>query len=129
MSYPLPKRWDSHHVFWTKTEYTTRIEKRFRNTPGLVIPTPLTNHNLLHRRLTPPPKPERQEMVNVMDYLDDTPAAVQFDRLWGIEKTARFFGAIASQDTEAGFKARRIESHLQDQMGYLSMRLVEIKIV
>lgn len=129
MALKLPPRWNVHHTYWAKSEYTTRFEKKFREHHGNLVAVPVINHNLLHARVAPPPKPERDQMGDLMDYLDDTPVAVQFDRLWGVNKAIQFFGQIACQDTEEAFKARRIHDNLQDQIGYLSMQLVEIKIL
>jgi len=129
MALPLGPRLNTHHVWWTKSDYNTRFEQKFRNHYGNVVPTAIVNHDLLHARISPPPKPEREQMKDLIDYLDDTPAAVQVERLWGLEKSMKFFGAIACQETEEAFKARRIADNLEAQMGILSMKLVEIKIV
>jgi hypothetical protein len=70
-------------------------------------------------------------MIDVMDYLDNTPPAVQLAdfRLWGVRKAEQFFGAIAIQDdNEESFKARRIQENLQQQIGVFSMQLVEVTI-
>lgn len=70
-------------------------------------------------------------MVDLMDYLDDTPTAVQMDdfRLWGVRKAEVYFGRIAMQDdNEQSFKARRIQTNLQEQIGVFSMILVDITV-
>mgnify|MGYP000915977316 CR=1 FL=1 len=129
MALKLGPRLNVHHTFWPKSEYTTRYERNFREHFGLVSPVAIVNHDLLHSRMTPPPKPERSQMRDLMDYLEDTPAAVQVERLWGLDKSEKFFRAIGQSATEEAFKALRIADHLEEQMGILSMRLVEIKIV
>lgn len=133
MSFQLPPRWDRHHVFSPARDYSNKVrsvENKFRTHCGLVIPTPVINHHIWNVRGSHPPKPDRQQMIDVMDYLNDTPPAVQLDnfRLWGVEKTAQFFGAIALQDTEAGLKARQIEDNLKQQIGVFSMQLVDVKL-
>ena len=134
MALVLPKNWDRHHVFSPENIYSNKVrsvENRFRNYCGLVIPTAKVNHDLWNKQGSHPPKPERQQMIDVMDYLDDTPPAVQMDdfRLWGVRKAERFFGAIAIQDdNEQAFKARRIQENLQQQIGVFSMQLVEVII-
>ena len=133
MALVLPKNFDRHHAFSPESIYSSKVrsvENKFRNYCGLVIPTAKVNHDLWNRQGSHPPKPERQQMMDVMDYLDDTPPAVQMDdfRLWGVRKAERFFGAIALQDTEEAFKARRIQENLQQQIGVFSMQLVEVII-
>lgn len=134
MALQLPKNWDRHHVFSPERDYCSKVrsvENKFRTHCGLVVPTAKTNHDLWNARGSHPPKPERQQMIDVMDYLDDTPTAVQMDdfRLWGVRKTAQFFGAIAMQDdNEQSFKARRIQQNLEEQIGVFSMILVDITI-
>ena len=129
MALRLPPKINVHHTWFPRSEYTTRFEKNFRNHYGNLTPVAIINHNLLHARVQPPPMPERQQMKDLVDFLEDTPAAIQMDRLWGVNKAIQFFGQIACQDTEEAFKARRIHDNLQDQIGYLSMQLVEIKIL
>lgn len=112
-----------HHHFWAAKDYTTRVERDFRNFYGNKTYTPVKNHALLHARVSPPPKPSRQQMFDLVDFLEETPDAVQMERLWGLDKAAQFFGAIACQETEEAFKARRIADNIEKQMGILSLRL------
>lgn len=134
MGLQLPKRWDRHHVFSPENQYSNKVrsvENQFRTYSGLVIPTPIVNHNLWNARGWHPPKPDKQEMIDVMDYLDATPPAVQLVnfRLWGVEKAAQFFGALGQEDTEAGQRSRIIQENLLQQIGVFSMQLVDIRIV
>lgn len=134
MSLALPRNWDRHHVFSPESVYSRKVrsvENKFRNHCGLVIPTPKVNHDLWNKQGSHPPKPEREQMMDVMDYLDNTPPAVQLAdfRLWGVRKAEAYFGAIALQDdNEQSFKARRIQENLQQQIGIFSMQLVEVTI-
>lgn len=134
MALQLPRGWDRHHVFSPESIYSNKVrsvENKFRNYCGLVIPTPKVNHDLWNKQGSHPPKPERQQMIDVIDYLEATPPAVQLAdfRLWGVRKAEVFFGRIAMQDdNEQAFKARRIQENLQQQIGVFSMQLVEVTI-
>lgn len=125
----LPPRWNRHHTWYRKSEYETRFEKKFREHYANVIATPVINHNLLHAKVSEPPKPSREIMGHLLDYLEDTPVAVQMDRLWSVQKTISFFNQLSQPENEQAFVARRTADNLTSQMGYLSMQLVEIKIL
>ena len=118
----LPK-WNVHHIWWERRDYTSRFDKAFRNATENKIAVPTINHNLMHAQVSAPPKPDKQDMFNLLDYLEDTSEAIQQERLWALEKTAEYFGRLALEDTDYSFKARRIQENVQSQMGYLALKL------
>ena len=118
----LPK-WNVHHIWWERRDYTSRFDKAFRNATENKIAVPTINHNLMHANVSAPPKPDKQDMFNLLDYLEETPEAIQMDRLWALEKSAEYFGRLALEDTDYSFKARRIQDNLEAQMGYLALKL------
>jgi len=58
-----------HHTLWERRAYNTPFERRVREHSGLVIPTTVENHNLLHRNLFVPKKPNLRMMDNILDVL------------------------------------------------------------
>lgn len=62
-------RHNYHHTLWERRAYTTPFEKRVREHSGLVIPVDVERHNLLHKNLFPPRKPNLRIMDNILDVL------------------------------------------------------------
>lgn len=119
-----PHEFNNHHIWYPKSQYKHGINRQFRNTVGLVIPTPVSNHNQLHAELLHgPPKPPRNEMIDCMDYLEDIHPSMKVDRFWAVEAVKRFM-IISEFDNEA--EADRYQStrwHLSRQIGILSHKL------
>lgn len=134
MSLVLPPNWNRHHVFSPEKDYSKRsrsLENRFRTHYGLVIPTPLVNHSLWNARGSHPPKPTPNMMRECIDYLENTPTAVQLSdfRLWGVRKAHQYFDAVAQQDElEVNKLAGAICENLEYQLGVFSMQLVETRV-
>lgn len=123
----LPRGWNKHHAFWPRRDYVKGVDKAFRGTNGLIIPTPVVNHNLLHARLLPPKHPTRLMMYDVEDILGSISVGEQHDRLWGIEAAQAYFKREAEilPSPQQAELAHDLSTHLSQQMGYLSLRLVE----
>ena len=62
-------RHNYHHTLWERRAYTTPFEKKVREHSGLVIPADVESHNLLHKNLFPPRKPNLRIMDNILDVL------------------------------------------------------------
>ena len=56
-------REDQHHIYYPASEYTTPLEKRFRNFSGNVITICRRYHNDLHATQEPLHKPSREYMM------------------------------------------------------------------
>lgn len=54
---------DSHHVYFPRRDYKTKIEKQFRNLPENLVEMCRNDHDNLHATQTPPEKPSRDEML------------------------------------------------------------------
>ena len=54
---------DSHHVYFPRRDYKTKIEKQFRNLPENLVEMCRLEHDNLHATQTPPEKPSRDEML------------------------------------------------------------------
>ena len=116
----IPIGYNKHHVFWPRKDYKTKVEKNFRQHYGLVVPTPIINHNILHSRVSSPDKPGRVQMLDCMEYLDSLPDAVKMAGFWGVERSAQFFEREGRED---------IAQNLTEQLGYLSLKLVSPKFL
>lgn len=65
------KYWDSkhgcrtnvHHKMWPKRDYTTPIEREFRELPENKERMCMQEHDLLHQTERPPQKPDRETML------------------------------------------------------------------
>lgn len=125
----IPYELDKHHAFYFKRNYKPGIEKKFRQTPGLVIPTPLINHRALHRQLFyGPPKLHKDEMGDCIDYMEDVHPSLKVDRFWGIEAVKRFT-IIKQFENEAGIdRYEATRDHLSRQIGILSAKLAGIEL-
>jgi len=57
---------DKHHTYWPRREYTTPVEKRFRNLGANVVQMCMAEHQELHFQEQPPDKPSREIMLNAI---------------------------------------------------------------
>lgn len=56
-------RTNVHHLYWPKNQYTTPVEKEFRELPENKERMCMSEHSDLHRLEAPPDKPDREEML------------------------------------------------------------------
>lgn len=59
---------DSHHLFWPRSDYRTRTEKIFRR--QFIIPINRGIHEEIHAQIEPPVKPSREVMIGYLTMLD-----------------------------------------------------------
>jgi len=121
----LPK-WNVHHIWWERRDYTSKLDKAFRNATENKIAVPMRNHKHLHAMLLPPPKPSRQQMFDLLDILEDTTVDEQMNRLWALDKTAEYFGQLAVQDEVDFHRHDYMKNHFISQIGYLTMHEVTL---
>lgn len=60
------RRGNRHHIWYPKRDYTTRLERRFRELPCGIVFLPVRTHNLLHALQAPPKNPSRFEMAEAI---------------------------------------------------------------
>ena len=120
----VPQGHNRHHLFWEKSNYSGRLRRTFRNFPGNVIPTPVPQHNQLHRELGPPLIPTKHQMLDSMDILRDTEP---HGFTWGAIALQRYFENEAFELTscEESMRALKISDHIRSQLGYLTLQKVE----
>lgn len=104
---------NKHHLFWARRKYTSSLEKQFRNHEGLVIPTWIPAHKLLHVEMPPPPKPPAELMRGIIQNLEQTDMT---DRLDGLYSTIDFLNGLE------GKTEQHLVTNLTKQVGYLALR-------
>ncbi len=57
-----------HHLFWPASEYTTPLEKKFRELKINLVPMCEYEEIILHQTTEPPPKPTETLMQYVVDH-------------------------------------------------------------
>lgn len=118
-----------HHVWYHKTDYRGRVERHFRNNVGFLIPTPVSNHNQVHRALwNGPPKPTKDEMIDCMDFMEESHESFKVDRFWGPEAAMKFFIIKEFENEEETDRYHEIRHHLAKQIGILSRRLTGVEL-
>ena len=55
-----------HHLYWPRPDYTTKLEKDFRNLPQNKEPLSRCDHDELHATQDPPEKPSTDFMVGFL---------------------------------------------------------------
>jgi hypothetical protein len=55
-----------HHIYHPSNDYTSSIERRFRNHPDNIEDLPWCEHKLLHAKNDPPPKPSIEYMAGFL---------------------------------------------------------------
>lgn len=56
-------RQNIHHLYYPKNQYTTPVEREFRELPENKERMCMAEHDELHRTERPPQKPDREEML------------------------------------------------------------------
>jgi len=59
--------YNRHHLWWPRTEYMTRVERRFRNLGQFVVHVCPVAHEKAHHYFEPPVKPNREFMLDALD--------------------------------------------------------------
>lgn len=122
-SIETPHEFNNHHLIYPRNQYRNRLERKFRSSVGLIIPTPVANHNQLHAELLHGiPKPTRQEMGDCMDLLDEVHPSMKVDRFWGAEAAMRFFVIMEAENESEGERYRDTRLHIATQIGILSRK-------
>ena len=104
-----------HHSFWMRRNYKTPLERAFRNHHGLVIPTDVDLHKELHAHMSPPPKPNRDLMIGIINNLEDHHLTHPLDGL--------LFTIDYVED-----RNERLTNHLVTQLGYLGVEGVGYEV-
>jgi len=58
---------DTHHEFFPKHKYRTKLERAFRNLTANTVQICRAEHDEIHATIRPPKKPSRQEMKRAVD--------------------------------------------------------------
>lgn len=66
----MAKPTDRHHIWFPRREYTTPLERRFRQLPCNIIRMDAQAHKLLHLNMQPPRKPARDDMLTAIERHD-----------------------------------------------------------
>lgn len=127
---PISQGESRHHIFWKEDEYSGRVNKGFREHPGLIVPLPsIQIHDGLHKSLPiPPPKPLRNEMLDCTDLLSITPDPIKTDITWGVKLAAQFFGNLAVEENRHARRQQAIADHLTTQLNYLLMNALAAEL-
>lgn len=57
---------DVHHLYWPSTDYTSKIDRKFRNLPANKERVCRFAHDLIHLTQDPPEKPYREDMSDAI---------------------------------------------------------------
>jgi len=60
-------RQNTHHLYYPKNDYTTPVEKEFRELQDNKVVLCMVEHDQLHKIEQPPMKPSRDEMLMVIN--------------------------------------------------------------
>lgn len=60
-------RTNTHHLYYSKRDYTTPVEREFRELPENKVAMCMSEHDDLHRTERPPLKPDRDFMLNTIN--------------------------------------------------------------
>lgn len=90
---------NKHHVAWTEKLYTTKLGRKYRNMPGLVLPMVIEPHDRLHRLIPPPPKLNKYLMNLAIEFNDELDDSFYEDRYDMFHEMIGFFQEIAETYT------------------------------
>jgi hypothetical protein len=117
------RRTDKHHVFFPRRHYGSGLDSTFRNHRGLVVPTFMVSHRLLHLEVPPPSKPSRELMGGALETLADFD--IRRGRLSGVIAVRDYFDqqAECNPSPEQADTALEVADNLDRQIGYMTMSL------
>ena len=100
---------NNHHVFFTRAEYKTPIERRVRNMGAFIIKVNAVDHQEMHIHVPPPPKPDHEQLHDLYNFMLEH--AYSADGLEGLE-----WGIVFANDR----RFYTLEENLDNQFFYLS---------
>lgn len=66
-----PVMLNNHHVFFTRREYKTPIERQVRNMGAFIIRANAVDHQEMHIHVPPPPKPDHDQMHDLYQFMQE----------------------------------------------------------
>jgi hypothetical protein len=60
-----------HHVWFTKREYTTPIERQVRNMGAFILDVNAVDHKEMHVYVPPPPKPDHDQFHDLYRFMQE----------------------------------------------------------
>jgi hypothetical protein len=112
---------NSHHLFWTRREYLTHLEKNLREHRGFVLPIDVEAHRELHADLNPPPKPNARQIRHLLGEVGDF--QLGRGRLYCVYHAIDFFNVMSHSHNELyQANALDIAEHLETQLHYLTYK-------
>lgn len=62
---------NNHHVWFTRREYKTPIERKVRNMGAFIIRVNAVDHQELHANVPPPPKPAPEHLHDLYQFMQE----------------------------------------------------------
>lgn len=104
-----PVMYNRHHVFFTRIEYKTPIERQVRNLGAFIVYANAVDHQEMHVQVPPPPKPDHEQLCDLYNFMQE--------RNYNIEKLDGLaWGIVWAQDR----RLYLLEKNLDQQYYYLS---------
>jgi hypothetical protein len=104
-----PVMMNNHHVFFTRREYKTPIERHVRNLGAFIIKANAVDHQEMHIQVPPPPKPDHDQLCDLYNFMQE--------RNYNIENLDGLaWGIVWANDR----KLYLLEENLDQQYYYLS---------
>lgn len=113
----MERRVNKHHVMYERRNYKSKVERRFRNMGGLVVPTLIENHRELHATLRPPKKPRIEMIYDVIDIMQGN----HYEGTEGVYVAQEYFynNAHTNRSPQRASLALGIANHLGKQLVFL----------
>ena len=75
-----------HHVWFTRREYRTPIERQVRNMGAFIVMVNAVDHQEMHIQVPPPPKPNHEQLHDLYQFMQEHNYDIEnLDGLaWGI---------------------------------------------
>jgi hypothetical protein len=100
---------NNHHIFFTRAEYKTPIERNIRNMGAFIVRVNAVDHQEMHHFVPPPPKPDHEQLHDLKQFMQEH--TYELEGLEGLE-----WGIVWSNDR----KLYTLEENLENQHYYLS---------
>ena len=112
-----------HHTRWERREYTSPLEKRFRQAGGLVLRLEQTIHRELHEELSPPPKPSHDLMCAILDFKKGIPT---YDPYEIFEYVTEYMGGLSRSQNSLAPQAGDLYENYTAQQEFIDLGKVAI---
>lgn len=114
-----------HHTLFNRCDYKTPLEKRFRESAGMVLRLEQTVHRELHEEIKPPPKPSHEFMGMLIEFKKGIPSHDPYEMF---EYVVEYVGGVSCSQNAHAVEAGKLFDNFAQQQHFINLGKVSLCI-